>query len=77
MATGTNTNSPPTAKSSGRSVPWQFVARRPGDVATCYADPTLAERLLGWRAVRSLADMCADAWRWQQALMPLHQTAAD
>ena len=50
----------------GRSVPWQFVARRPGDVATCYADPTLAERLLGWRATRSLADMCADAWRWQQ-----------
>jgi UDP-glucose 4-epimerase len=53
-------------QASGRSVPWQFVARRPGDVATCYADPTLAERLLGWRATRSLADMCADAWRWQQ-----------
>ena len=52
-------------QASGRSVPWQVVARRPGDVATCYADPTLAERLLGWRATRSLANMCADAWRWQ------------
>ena len=53
-------------QASGRSVPWQFVARRPGDVATCYADPTLADRLLGWRAMRSLPDMCTDAWRWQQ-----------
>jgi UDP-glucose 4-epimerase len=57
-------------QASGRSVSWHVVARRPGDVATCYADPTLAERLLGWRATRSLPDMCADAWRWQ-----LNQTA--
>jgi UDP-glucose 4-epimerase len=34
-------------------------------VAQCYADPALARRLLGWRATHSLADMCADAWRWQ------------
>lgn len=50
---------------SGRSVPVDFVARRPGDVASCFADPSLARELLGWRANRSLADMCADSWRWQ------------
>ena len=50
---------------SGRSVPFQVAPRRPGDVAQCYADPALACRLLGWRATRSLADMCQDAWRWQ------------
>ena len=50
---------------SGRSVPMEFVARRPGDVASCFADPSLAHELLGWCANRSLADMCADSWRWQ------------
>jgi UDP-glucose 4-epimerase len=50
---------------SGRPVPYQLVARRPGDVAQCYADPTQAETELGWRASRSLDQMCADAWRWQ------------
>ena len=50
---------------SGRPVPCQMAARRPGDVAQCYADPVLAQRLLGWRAERTLADMCTDAWRWQ------------
>lgn len=49
----------------GRSVPYKIVARRPGDVATCYADTTLAERLLGWRAQFGVEDMCRDAWRWQ------------
>lgn len=39
---------------------------RPGDIAQCYADPALAEQLLGWRAERDLARMCADSWRWQQ-----------
>ncbi|MEN3068288.1 GDP-mannose 4,6-dehydratase, partial [Uliginosibacterium sediminicola] len=52
---------------SGRSVPYQIVARRPGDVAQCWADPALAERELGWRATRGLDDMCADSWRWQSA----------
>jgi UDP-glucose 4-epimerase len=52
---------------SGRSIARQFVPRRAGDVAQCYADPSLAQRLLGWRATHTLADMCADAWRWQQA----------
>ena len=50
---------------SGRSVPVDFVARRPGDVASCFADPSLARELLGWCANRTLADMCADSWRWQ------------
>jgi UDP-glucose 4-epimerase len=52
-------------QASGRPVPHQIVARRPGDVAACYADPTLARQLLGWSAVRGLAQMCADTWRWQ------------
>jgi UDP-glucose 4-epimerase len=52
---------------SGRSVPFEIVARRPGDVATCYADVTRARELLGWSAQRGLPEMCADAWRWQSA----------
>ena len=52
-------------QASGQSVPYQFAPRRPGDVAQCYADPALAQSLLGWRATHTLADMCADAWRWQ------------
>ncbi|MDB5886817.1 MAG: UDP-galactose 4-epimerase [Polaromonas sp.] len=52
-------------QASGRPVGYQLAPRRPGDVAQCYADPDMAHRLLGWRATRSLADMCADAWRWQ------------
>ena len=44
----------------------EIVERRPGDVAACYADPTLAERLLGWKATRDLGVMCADSWRWQR-----------
>lgn len=50
---------------SGRAVPYQIVARRPGDVAACYADPSRARELLGWSATRGLAQMCADSWRWQ------------
>ena len=52
---------------SGRPVPYRIAPRRPGDIATCYAQPALAERLLGWRAARGLEQMCADAWRWQSA----------
>ena len=54
-------------KASGRPVPYEIVARRPGDVAQCYAEPGLAERELGWRAQRGIDEMCADAWRWQSA----------
>ena len=53
------------ARASGRPVPYEIVARRPGDVAACYADPALAERLLGWRAQHDLDRMCVDSWRWQ------------
>ncbi|WCM89415.1 UDP-glucose 4-epimerase GalE [Acidovorax sp. NCPPB 3576] len=52
-------------RASGRPVPYRVVARRPGDVAQCWADPALAERLLGWKAHHGLDRMCADAWRWQ------------
>ena len=53
------------ARASGRPVPYDVVARRPGDVAACYADPALAASLLGWRAEHDLDRMCADSWRWQ------------
>jgi UDP-glucose 4-epimerase len=52
-------------KASGRPVSFRVVARRPGDVAACYADPARAAELLGWRAVRDIDRMCADHWRWQ------------
>lgn len=51
---------------SGRPIPYQIAPRRPGDVAVCYADPSLAEQELGWRARHGLEDMCRDSWRWQQ-----------
>jgi UDP-glucose 4-epimerase len=50
---------------NGIPVARKFVARRPGDVAVCYADATLAKRLLGWKAKRGIDQMCRDAWRWQ------------
>ena len=52
-------------EASGRKVPYEVVARRPGDIAECWADPALAKRELGWTATRGLKQMCADAWRWQ------------
>jgi UDP-glucose 4-epimerase len=51
--------------STGKAVPYRVVARRPGDVATCYANPSLALSLLGWRAKLDIQAMCRDAWRWQ------------
>jgi UDP-glucose 4-epimerase len=53
------------ATASGRNVPYEIKPRRTGDVAACYADPTLAQRLLGWSAQHDLSRMCADSWRWQ------------
>jgi UDP-glucose 4-epimerase len=50
---------------SGRPVPYDIVPRRAGDVAACYADPTLARERLGWQARHDLARMCADSWHWQ------------
>jgi len=53
------------AKASNRPVPYDFSPRRPGDVAACYADSSLADTLLGWKAARDLNAMCIDAWHWQ------------
>jgi len=53
-------------KASGLAVPYEIVARRPGDIASCYADPAMAAQLLGWRAQFGIEKMCEDAWRWQQ-----------
>jgi UDP-glucose 4-epimerase len=55
------------AAASGREIPVRTAARRPGDVAVSYADPTRAREELGWEARRDLAAMCADTWRWQEA----------
>ena len=52
-------------KASHKAVPYRVVPRRPGDVAACYADPSLAKQLLGWTAERDLDAMCRDSWRWQ------------
>ena len=52
-------------RASGKAIPLVYAPRRAGDVAACYADPTLAETLMGWKARRGLDDMCADSWRWQ------------
>ena len=52
-------------QASGKPVPYQISPRRPGDIASCYADPAAAAELLGWRAERDLRAMCEDAWRWQ------------
>jgi UDP-glucose 4-epimerase len=51
---------------SDRTVPYFIAPKREGDVAACYADPSLAAKLLGWRAKRNIEIMCADHWRWQQ-----------
>jgi UDP-glucose 4-epimerase len=52
-------------RASGREVPLEIVARRPGDVAACYADASLAARELGWKAKLGIDEMCADVWNWQ------------
>lgn len=53
------------SEASGAEIPYQVVERRPGDAAVSYADPSKAERELGWRAEYDLARMCEDVWRWQ------------
>lgn len=52
-------------RATGVKIPYEITARRPGDLAECWADPSKAERVLGWRAEKTVEDMCADAWRWQ------------
>ncbi|BAO43198.1 UDP-glucose 4-epimerase GalE [Thiolapillus brandeum] len=53
-------------KASGREIAYQIAPRREGDIASCYADPGLAARELGWTAKKGIDEMCADTWRWQQ-----------
>lgn len=52
-------------QASGRRIPHAIVDRRPGDIASCYANPEKAEKELGWRAEKGIEDMCVDSWRWQ------------
>ncbi len=51
---------------SGVNIPYEINARRAGDIAECYADPTKAKEKLGWVAEKNLRDMCRDSWRWQK-----------
>ena len=52
-------------KASGVTIPYVIAPRRAGDIATCYSDPSKAEKVLGWKAVHGVDDMCRDSWRWQ------------
>jgi UDP-glucose 4-epimerase len=52
-------------KACGKEIPYRVVGRRPGDIAACWADPSLATATLQWQARLDLDAMCADAWRWQ------------
>ncbi len=53
-------------KVSGKKIPYNFVDRRPGDIAACYADPSKAKSELGWTATRGIETACTDSWKWQQ-----------
>ena len=53
-------------KACGRKLPYEVTARRPGDIAECYADCSKAKKELGWEAQYTLKDMCEDSWRWQK-----------
>jgi len=52
-------------EASGKKIPYQIVDRRPGDIATCYANPNNAAKKIGWKAELKLDEMCKDTWRWQ------------
>lgn len=53
-------------KANGIKIPYEIVKRRPGDIATCYADASKAAKVLGWHAEKTLVDMCHDSWNWQK-----------
>ena len=53
-------------KASGVKIPYVITARRPGDIATCYADASKAKAELGWEAQYGIEEMCEDSWRWQK-----------
>ncbi|HSN58067.1 MAG TPA: UDP-glucose 4-epimerase, partial [Clostridiaceae bacterium] len=54
-------------EATGRKIPYALTERRPGDIATCYADPSKALKELNWRAEKDITDMCRDSWRWQES----------
>jgi len=54
-------------RACGKHIDREFTLRRPGDIASVYADPSKAERELGWKAIYGIDDMCVDSWRWQSA----------
>jgi len=54
-------------RACGRVLPHEVAPRRPGDVASSWADPSRARHVLGWQATRGLEQMCVDTWRWQSA----------
>ena len=53
------------SKACGKEIPYEIKPRRAGDIAMCYADPSKALKILGWKAERGLDEMCEDTWRWQ------------
>lgn len=56
-------------QASGKSIPYEIVERRPGDIAACYADPSKAKNELKWQASKTFEEACADSWRWQQTMV--------
>jgi UDP-glucose 4-epimerase len=54
-------------KACGKTIPYEVIERRPGDIASCYADPSKAQDDMGWSADRGIDEMCADTWRWQSS----------
>ncbi len=52
-------------KACGKTLPYEIKPRREGDIATCYCDASKAEKELGWKAQKTIEDMCADSWKWQ------------
>ena len=55
------------SKACGKDLPYVIDPRRPGDIAVCYSDPSKAKEVLGWKAEKTLEDMCRDGWRWQSS----------
>ena len=63
-------------KACGKEIPYEIKPRRPGDIATCYADPSKAEKELGWKAQFGIEEMCADSWHWQSMNPDGYRTGA-
>lgn len=58
------------SRSCGKPIAYQITSRRPGDIAACWADTSLAESKLNWRADKEIQEMCDDAWRWENRIVP-------